>query len=113
MEMLIRAERYSGEDGSVAMTPSFRLLCVVMTVPIGLIWTGATGDPIPEISSHAFEGDGFVLWMVIILVLVGVLAIPCASNDWMLGPLTGAGALTAMNINGAGLHSLGAPAVTW
>lgn len=101
-ETSIRAERYSGEAGSVAMAPPFHLLYVVMTVPIGLTWNGATGDPIPEISSHAFEGDGFVLWMVIILVLVGLLAIPCAGNDWMLGPLTGTGVLMAININLSG-----------
>ena len=59
MEMLIRTERYSGEDGSVAMTPSFRLLCVVMTVPIGLIWNGATG--VPFLKFHRMLSRGMVL----------------------------------------------------
>jgi uncharacterized protein len=102
-EMSIQAERHGGETGPVAMAQSLRLLCVVMTVPIGLTWYGATGDPIFEIPSHAFEAGGFAVLMVISLVLGGLLAIPRVGNAWMLGPLTGAAVLTAMDVNLSGM----------
>jgi uncharacterized protein len=102
-EMSIQAERYGGETGPVAMAQSLRLLCVVMTVPIGLTWYGATGDPIFEIPSHGFKPDGFAVLMLISLVLGGLLAIPRIGNAWMLGPLTGAAVLTAMDINLSGM----------
>jgi hypothetical protein len=109
------------------MAQSLHLLCVVMTVPIGLTWYGTMGDPIFEIPSHAFEAVGFVLLMVISLVMDGLLAIPRVGNAWMLGLLTGAGMLTAMNINLSGTpnellklpryylaaHSFCAAAATW
>jgi uncharacterized protein len=102
-EMSIQAERYGGETGPVAMAQSLRLLCVVMTVPIGLTWYGATGDPIFEIPTHAFQAGGFSLLMVVGMVLGGLLAIPRIGNAWMLGPLTGAAVLTAMDINLSGM----------
>jgi hypothetical protein len=50
------------------MAQSLHLLCVVMTVPIGLTWYGATGDPVFEIPSHTFEAAGFMLLMLTGLV---------------------------------------------
>lgn len=102
-EMSIQAERYGGETGPVAMAQSLRLLCVVMTVPIGLTWSGATGDPIFEIPSIAFDLVGFAILMLGSVFLGGLLAIPRIGNAWMLGPLTGAAVLTAMDIGLSGM----------
>ena len=102
-EMSIQAERYGGETGPVAMAQSLRLLCVVMTVPIGLTWYGATGEPLFEITRLAFDPAGFAILMPICIVLGGLLALPRVGNAWMLGPLAGAAVLTVLDINLSGM----------
>lgn len=102
-EMSIQAERYGGETGPVAMAQSLRLLCVVMTVPIGLTWYGASGDPLFDIPRLAFDPVGFAALMAICVVLGGLLAVPRIGNAWMLGPLTGAAALTVFDVNLSGM----------
>lgn len=105
-EMSIQAERYGGETGPVAMAQSLRLLCVVMTVPIGLTWYGASGDPLFDIPSLAFDPLGFAALMAVCIVLGGLLAIPRIGNAWMLGPLTGAALLTVLDVNMSGMPDI-------
>jgi uncharacterized protein len=102
-EMSIQAERHGGESGPVSMAQSLRLLCVVLTVPVGLTWYGAPSDSFFDAPQLAFDPAGFSLLMVISLVLGGALAVPRVGNAWMLGPLTGAAVLTALDINLSGI----------
>lgn len=102
-EMSIQAERYGGETGPVAMAQSLRLLCVVMTVPIGMTWYGVSGDPLFYIPSLGFDPLGFAALMAICILLGGLLALPRVGNAWILGPLTGAAVLTALEINLSGM----------
>jgi membrane AbrB-like protein len=102
-EMSVQAERYGGESGPVALAQSLRVLCVVTTIPLGLTWLGATGEPLFQINRIPFDPASFPLLLLIGLVLGGGLARLRVGNAWMMGPLAGAALISTMGINLSGI----------
>ena len=98
-EMSIQAERHGGESGPVALAQSLRILCVVTTVPLGLTWLGATGDPLFAIRTIGFDPTGFAALLFIALVCGSILASRNVANAWMLGPMAGAAVVSAMEFD--------------
>ncbi len=102
-EMSVQAERYGGKSGPVALAQSLRVLCVVLTVPLGLTWLGAEKNPLFQIREISFDPLGFAALIGLGAICGGILAYRRIANAWMLGPLTGAAVVTAMGLDLSGM----------
>ncbi|KMO18066.1 AbrB family transcriptional regulator [Methylobacterium indicum] len=92
-EMAVLADRFGGDTALVALSQSFRIVVVVLTVPVAISWLGRPG----AFDAALHPGDGSLP------VLCAMLTAGCAlayalgrlgvTNNWLLGGLLiGAGA---------------------
>lgn len=108
-EMAVVAERYGGAIDLIAAAHAIRVMLVVAVLPVGLTLSGARGAD--QFFPLATTVDPFGLPLLVAASLAGVavLAIAGVGNAWVLGPLLGAGMVTAL---GSELSALPAWAVS-
>lgn len=98
-EMAVLAERLGGAVDRIAAAHAIRVMLVVAVVPIGLTLSGAHGTDlfVPPVSR--VDPLGLPLLIAASLAGAGALALARIGNAWVLGPLLGAGLITALGID--------------
>ena len=97
-EMAVLAERFGGAVDRIAAAHAIRVMLVVAVVPVGLTLVGAHGvDHYLPLATRV-DPLGLPLLVAVSLAGTAVLASARIGNAWVLGPLLGAGAVTAFGV---------------
>jgi len=97
-EMATQAERHGGQVDRVAAAHSLRIMMVALIVPFALQWLDLRGaDPHAPVAA-GFDPVGLLLLGALAAAGAVVLARLGVPNQWMLGPLLVAAAITTQGI---------------
>lgn len=102
-EMIVIGDRFRAEPVATALSQTVRVGIVVVTVPVGLAWLGASGE------SFLALGQIPVDWSLLPLLLAGCAGASLAlarlgvTNAWMLGACFLAAGLTVSEVELSGM----------
>ena len=97
-EMANLADRWGGAVDRIAAAHALRIMLVVSVVPFALTLAGAQGTDLQAPLARAMDWARFPLLVAASLAGVALFRLLRIANGWVLGPLTGVGLLTALDV---------------
>jgi len=97
-EMVTLAQRAGGALDRVAAAHVLRVLMVVSVVPFALTYSGTHGDDVYTPLARHVDWARFPLLVAASFAGIGLFRLLRLANAWVLGPLLGVGAVTALDI---------------
>jgi len=97
-EMAHLADRWGGTVDRIAAAHALRILLVVSVVPFALTFAGAQGGDVYAPLARAVDWPRFPPLVAASLAGVALFRLLRIANAWVLGPLTGVGLLTALDV---------------
>lgn len=97
-EMATLAERWGGAVDRIAAAHALRVMMVVSLVPVALALAGAHGTDLYVPLVREVDAMRFPLLVAASLAGVGLFRVLRLANGWVLGPLLGVGALSALAV---------------